>query len=110
MKHSPEPWEIDEFKGMTLGISASDGDAVVWCSELVEEGISNQADAHRIVECVNACAGIEDPETTIRRAAEVLRLALERIEELCKRSDSHFSGYTVEQINRMIAKLEGKNQ
>jgi hypothetical protein len=35
-----------------------------------------KANAARIVQCVNACAGIEDPEAAIEQARQVLREAV----------------------------------
>lgn len=62
-KHTPEPWTFRE----------SDNDILIrrdnpWAAEdafiaiIPREGDADRANAARIVSCVNACAGIADPE------------------------------------------------
>lgn len=71
-KHTPEPWK-DGF----LRVTAIDGGmkiAVTSC-EIGNVEIE-QANANRIVTCVNACAGIDDP------AAEIAELKRQRDELL----------------------------
>ena len=65
-KHTPEPWEFGygqtrEF-GMCLGIglnSAPDWHVVAVVSPADSVNHADEANARRIVACVNACAGIE---------------------------------------------------
>jgi hypothetical protein len=59
MKHTAEPWELVKHIGSNLygGRASSSG----WF--LFENAI--EKDAARIVACVNACAGMEDPETVM---------------------------------------------
>jgi len=65
-KHTPEPWEFGygqtrEF-GMCLGIglnSAPDWHVVAVVSPADSVNHADEANARRIVACVNACAGVE---------------------------------------------------
>ena len=70
MKHTPEPWKV----GAILDdVDSSDGKliaAVYPCEDSLSE--IRQANASRIVACVNACAGMEDP------AKELFKLHTER--------------------------------
>lgn len=74
-KHTPEPWVLNEFADI-YDVDDSNGmliAAVFPCEDLLLE--THKANAARIVACVNACAGMEDP------AAEIAALQ-ERIAEL----------------------------
>jgi hypothetical protein len=76
-EHSPEPWSVEEREAGNAAprfwinhASAMAGEYVV--AELNGECCLNaQADAERIVACVNALAGIEDPEEFVREAKEL---------------------------------------
>ena len=66
--HAPEPWRISEHPdgtGERLVVDAN-GEIVLTESEWVspEEDAANHA---RIVECVNAMAGIQDPKAFVAR-------------------------------------------
>ena len=63
----------------------------------------DRANAARIVECVNACTGIENPGEAIRDAREALCLALEVIE--ATGSGSYPDAETA--IGEALAKLKG---
>jgi len=79
-KHTPEPWK-DGF----LRVTALDGGmkiAVTSC-EIGNVEIE-QANANRIVTCVNACAGMADPAAEIaelKRQRDELLVALNKYEE-----------------------------
>lgn len=71
--HEPEPWRIElnhpplEYVLLkdTIVIGTADGDCgVCLVSKL------NPANAERIVACVNACAGMNEPEAEIERLRE----------------------------------------
>lgn len=73
MSHTPEPWVLfevgDRFKHQCPAAS-SDKTSILTTTE--EDGVQwaavyNDADAHRIVACVNACAGMEDPAEEIAK-------------------------------------------
>ena len=57
IKHSPEPWVIDDRDGRPYAINAGREKVIVWggIACRATTGIDN---ARRIVACVNACAGI----------------------------------------------------
>ena len=70
MKHTPEPWELRKMHGTEMwGAKSHISDWFVFEFAL-------EKDAARIVACVNACAGMDDP------AAEIERLRAERGELL----------------------------
>lgn len=74
-QYAPEPWDVCEDGKSSIGISTLDGKKVI--SQKMD-----YVDANRVVECVNACAGIADPaeakaqidetEGAIRRALAAL--------------------------------------
>lgn len=67
-KHTPEPWEV----GMS-GLSFTNGKIVlgrVNYSHLIDEG-EPKANAQRIVSCVNAMHGIENPSEWVKTVKEV---------------------------------------
>lgn len=64
-KHTAEPWQ--EINGKIRGPA----------SELiVSDKCANEADLARIVACVNACAGMEDPAAAIASAKRALERAI----------------------------------
>lgn len=96
-KHTPEPWqtayrerrdgtflhEVFDANGETIA-------SVAWHRVVTPLGIGTDRvdNARRIVACVNACAGMEDPE------AEIVNLKLQRaelldaLEELLEQDDA----------------------
>ena len=82
MKHTPEPWvlfEVGDGRPHLCPASESDKMSILTIAE--EDGVTfacvyKDDDARRIVACVNACAGMEDP------AAEIAELKLQRDELL----------------------------
>ncbi len=79
-KHTPEPWTIDSSRnGFTSYvciqgpfINGSGNPALCWI-EANQPADVNEANANRIVQCVNACAGIDDPDLLLRTAREALK-------------------------------------
>lgn len=65
-----EPWELNE----NLEIVDRDGSVIAsllnYAGEVDKRGI--RTDGRRIVACVNACAGVEDPAAAIQAAREAL--------------------------------------
>lgn len=95
-KHTPEPWiyeglsgDIDEGWEASLIIPGDKGNAD-WHSFIVAYGLQGEegagelaeANARRIVACVNACAGMADPE------AEIAKLKAE-MEELREAAEAY---------------------
>ena len=73
MKHTKEPWEVVNNRDFsTLYINGDrDGNIVKAIARMYD--YSNREDADRIVECVNALAGIENPSATLREVRRVLK-------------------------------------
>lgn len=72
-KHTPEPWNLDS-DDVVAWIDGADGESIT--------EVFGDANARRIVACVNACAGMDEPAVAIARLrAENARLreALEKI-------------------------------
>jgi hypothetical protein len=80
-KHTPEPWEINEDQSHDgiFNVCSANGEYICTVWGIHDNGRSN---ADRIVACVNACAGMDDPQAEIARLkareAELERL-MERI-------------------------------
>ena len=70
-KHTPEPWEFESEPQYCSEIIGSNGDSV--CT-FVED--PSCVDVDRILSCVNACAGMDDP------AEEIAELKRQRDELL----------------------------
>jgi len=69
MKHGPEPWYIDRDDrpgmswNMAIGIRREPYKQVCFMAHSESDNnVEGNANAERIVSCVNACAGIENPE------------------------------------------------
>lgn len=77
-KHTPEPW----FSGDNA-IAGSDGATVAY--------IGSEADGARIVSCVNALEGFNDP-TIIREQIRVMRAALAEIASIPKHGEPEEDG------------------
>ena len=69
-QHTPEPWSVSYCED-SCSIYAADGEILTCCRTFDEYNEEN--DLPRIIECVNACSGIEDPETTIPELVEACR-------------------------------------
>ena len=83
LKHTPEPWRVimadDPDAYMLYGDT---GDCIAEMPSPDRQGVEH-SNPYRIVACVNACAGMEDPEkeiTKLRADQQVLVDALERID------------------------------
>ena len=90
MHHTPEPWNRNVSPAWTYPIYASaSGDESkrdwIHIAAVLPKNPNAEADLDRIVACVNACAGIEDPGKVIPQLAELLRLACQYLEhpEVC---------------------------
>jgi len=72
-KHTPEPWTIVRSRGYLYDGIGKNNDCAVF-----EE--ARESDALRIVQCVNACAGMSDPEKEITE----LRQRIKELESCTK--------------------------
>ena len=76
-KHSPEPWSIRENSAQWHEIMSADDWIADTCASMCQGDIPlGGANANRIMTCVNACAGMDDP------AAEIEKLKRQRDELL----------------------------
>ena len=88
MKHTPEPWEVVDG----YFIEANEETICQFFNKYEDDFPNNDANATRIVACVNAMAGITDPQAFrdsvdkltayTKEAAEMIRQREERIKEL----------------------------
>jgi hypothetical protein len=82
MEHTKEPWRYGED---------NDGWYVACGSEQLGYALS-EANARRIVACVNACAGIDDPEAWINNARFHSH---ETVSAIVKQRDELLAAFTV---------------
>lgn len=69
-KHTPEPWKVGKFGH---SITPSNGRGSICRFEGLRNMLQRyEANAKRIVNCVNACAGIDNPPEAIRKLVEVV--------------------------------------
>lgn len=83
-KHSPEPWALNPYDGGAPEIYGFShrGQTRAIARVLYHNGSEDpevRANAHRIVACVNALAGIEDPAAAIAAAREALEACRDHI-------------------------------
>jgi hypothetical protein len=76
-KHSPEPWELARSTKASRGESTVFAGlrSVAGAGPLSNDLKATKANAERIVACVNACAGVEDPESAVRVLRDAARTA-----------------------------------
>lgn len=80
MHHTLEPWNVSPTPLGNIRIADSSENTIA----LITSGAGKRkrgANAKRIVACVNACAGIEDPEATLKdvvSSIKILKVARER--------------------------------
>lgn len=96
-KYTPEPWKVREFHGVVSGVIPDRTDEAMpyevesghshgtrsWALHIAtpEHGFAadaksmGAANMQRIVACINACTGIEDPTGTIPALVKALRVA-----------------------------------
>lgn len=72
-EHTPEPWRTDAKSGFPQDVHDATGNLVAACSE----ANFGEANARRIVACVNACAGISIESLEAGGIGSILSLGLE---------------------------------
>ena len=92
-KHSTGPWEVGYDGPSRPIITTGNPDFPLLSIGALEGGCAHpydreDADAHRIVACVNALAGIEDPAVAIQAARDALEHA-KGIEDHCNLRESY---------------------
>ena len=78
MHHTLEPWNVSPTPLGNIRIADSGENTIA----LITSGAGKRkrgANAKRIVACVNACAGIEDPAKALAAAVEALLMAEDRL-------------------------------
>jgi len=113
MSHTPEPWEY----GNDSIWSACNGEGNRM-SEVAE--FVRACDGNRIVACVNACAGLDNPAEAIAAAREALERAKwwldEGSDDGCTCAESEYCSYcnkavaVQRKIDDALAKLTPKQQ
>ena len=110
-KHTPEPWAIAGKNKVRLDcaylIRPVDDKNYEYGATLAA---TNHEDSIRIVSCVNACAGMEDPEKEIawlRKQRDKLLAALESLSEVAASCDGweSFPRYALDAANSAIMKV-----
>ena len=73
MKHTPEPWRITTHlsSDITHIVRRIDGEKHAVCIIRTNNAEEANANAARIVACVNACAGMDDPAAEIERLRDM---------------------------------------
>jgi hypothetical protein len=65
-KHTPTPWEVDQLAVSSVNEPLDGGDIICEAPTGYDHSMIRwDANASRIVQCVNACEGMDDPESTI---------------------------------------------
>ena len=106
MNHTPEPWtahQADSFGSFKIT------PAEIWlgaCSSMAKG--EQRANAARIVECVNACAGIESPGEAIREAREALDTLTLVIGLTPLKGNLEAVQESVDSARKALAKLKGE--
>jgi hypothetical protein len=67
MKHTNEPWEVED---QTMGIFSKNEFIGELCDCVGLFNAKDRANSARIVECVNACEGIDNPMEAIKELVE----------------------------------------
>lgn len=82
-EHTPEPWETSVITDVWWYVCAPDsGGMIADLSDTEFESCQDEANAKRIVACVNACHDIEDPDRAHAVARDAIREAHVLLESL----------------------------
>ena len=88
-KHTPEPWRVDMNESLKVRMIVSSSGEAVGKAPVAQILTTNPyavpeevqiANAERIVECVNACAGIDEPAKFIKAVELCAKAVIERNE------------------------------
>lgn len=101
-RHGPEPWRVGHGRE---GHVVETDDTVV--CELRDEGDYSDPrggpDAHRIVQCVNACASIPgDPGEGVRKLQEIVRRSIQHVEDAQDRHANDVGPEPSKQIAQLL--------
>lgn len=105
-QHTPEPWRVESTTVWNKDFRILQTDH---CGS--NKGDIKQANAKRIVTCVNACAGIANPEA-LPDIVETLRVALKDASQIPEHASSRVLNDALNELicqaRDALAKLEGK--
>lgn len=93
-KHTPTPWDADSAPGL---LQTADGRIIATLTPDAGDGLvpwteaEQEANAARIVQCVNACEGMADPAHALR----IVREELATVREFLRREAGEQSPETV---------------
>ena len=83
--HTPEPWRTDKECGFPQDIHDANGLLFLRCGSDFENQIYGEANARRIVACVNACAGIRTE--ALEHRVHLLKAEDAQLAEITKQRD-----------------------
>lgn len=94
-KHTAEPWTVggDEDPAPYRGANGEAPQLFV--------------DAARIVRCVNACAGLEDPAAALKLAREAMAGVIDEA-DISGGSERTVSRYEIDRLRKALAALNGQ--
>jgi hypothetical protein len=82
-KHTPEPWAVvDSWEDAIPVAKGGEWDSIFFQSGNYDIPTCTRANAERIVSCVNACAGMEDPEKEIAKLRANQQVLVDALEEI----------------------------
>ena len=91
-----EPWEVEpeetEEEDVIKGCDITAQGKSIFTVEIDNYCALNEANASRIVQCVNACVGLEDPAAELKRLREVEKVAMDML-SVCVKTVEWFVVY-----------------
>jgi hypothetical protein len=102
--HTPTPWAID---GEAFVSIVHEGDAIADLSDSPFDCEQDHANAARIVACVNACEGIDDPAATLAEVREKLGAIAHILEYVPPVLESKGATVTAFTVRDEVSKLRG---
>lgn len=120
-KHTPEPWEIfNVYASLAPGINSKNGDSVLLWKHKDDASLTGlygnveqtQANAERIVACVNHCKGATNEELQaasheqLKAQRDELLAALELAQQIILDQNAGYK-HERQQIASLIAKAKG---
>ena len=111
-EYTPEPWRVGRYHYSDV-VECQSGNILLSKTEELDNatGIAN---ARRIVACVNACAGMADPEAEIARIrAEALKEAADRAVTWYRQGQlipAHKDSFAIKQLRAAILADEPKEE
>lgn len=117
MEHTKEPWSVYSRDTFYPGIETAEFSVVIWGYEGDEAGVQGHtaeealANARRIVDCVNACAGMADPAAEIADLRAKLADAVGALKKIDRMNDhpNWFRKSLDEILSETLARIQGEN-